>query len=46
MDRLKKYRWALVTTNPMTSALAEHAMETGHDIDWSDAQVIDASPLL
>ena len=46
MHRLKEHRRALVTANPMTSALAEHAMDTGHDIDWSDAQVIDASPLL
>ena len=46
MHRLKEHKRALTTANSMTSALAEHAMDTGHDIDWSDAQIIDASSLL
>ena len=33
----------LTTANPMTSALAEHATDTGHNINWSDAQVISLS---
>ena len=41
-----EHKRALTTANSMTSALAEHAMDTGHNMDWSDAQVVDASPLL
>ena len=28
------------------SALAEHAMDTGHDIDWDGVQVLDRCELL
>ena len=38
MHRLKEHKRALTTANSMTSALAEHAVDTGHDIDWSDAK--------
>ena len=42
----KEHRQALTTVNSMMSALAEYAMNISHDFDWSDDQVIDASPLL
>ena len=44
--RLIQHKRALTTANPMNSALAEHAINTGHEIDWSDARVNDANPLL
>ena len=46
IHRLKENKRALTTANPMDSALAEHAINTGHEINWSDARVIDATPLL
>ena len=46
MHCITEHKRALTTANSMASVLAEHAMDTGHNIDWSDAQAIDASPLL
>ena len=38
-NRLKEHRRSYY----MTSAVAEHALETNHDIDWSSAKVVDTS---
>ena len=38
--RLKEHKRALTTDNPMDSALAENAINTGHEISWSDARAI------
>jgi len=43
---LKEHKRAQTTANPMDAALVEHAINTGHEIDWSDTRVIDANPLL
>jgi len=37
---LKEHKRALTTVNPMDSALAENAINTGHEIGWSDAGAI------
>jgi len=34
------HKRALTTVNPMDSALAENALNTGHEISWSDARAI------
>jgi len=46
IHHLKEHKRALTTANPKNSALAEHAINTGHEIDWSDARVNNANPLL
>ena len=40
-DRLKEHKRALRLNNPSLSAVAEHAIVTGHSIRWDDAHVID-----
>ena len=46
LHRIKEHKRALTTASPMNSALAEHAMDTGHEIKWLDATIINANPLL
>ena len=43
--RLKKHRRATFSGNRDVSAVAEHVMDTGHDIDWDGAQVLDSCGL-
>ena len=43
-QRLKEYKRALTSGNPAQSAVAEHAMEEMHTIDWEKAQVVDSHP--
>ena len=42
--RLKEHKRALTSGNPAQSAVAEHAMEEMHAIDWEKAQVVDSHP--
>ena len=42
--RLKEHRRALVSGDVNLSAVAQHAVDEGHDIDWSSATVIDEHP--
>ena len=42
--RLKEHRRALVSGDVSLSAVAQHAVDEGHDIDWSSATVIDGHP--
>ena len=44
--RLKEHRRALVSGQSSLSAVAEHAMEEMHDIDWMGATVVDGHPHL
>ena len=44
-QRLKEHKRALTSGNPAQSAVAEHAMEEMHAIDWEKAQVVDSHPL-
>ena len=39
--RLKEHRRALTSGNLAQSALAEHAADRGHAIDWGSAEVVD-----
>ena len=39
--RLKEHRRAFKNTDDIRSAVAEHAFNTGHSIDWGNARVID-----
>ena len=38
---LKEHKRALRLNNPSLSAVAEHAIDTGHKIGWDDAHIID-----
>ena len=40
-DRLKEHKRAFRLNNPSLSAVAEHAIDTGHKIGWDDAHIID-----
>ena len=40
--RMKKHRRALTSGNLAQSALAEHAADRGHAIDWRSAEVVDS----
>ena len=42
--RVKEHRRALVSGQSSLSAVAEHAMEEMHDIDWMGATVVDGHP--
>ena len=42
--RLKEHRRALVSGDVMGSAVAQHAVDEGHEIEWSSATVIDGHP--
>lgn len=37
--RIKEHKSALTNAHPDRSAVAEHAMDTGHSIDWKNTQV-------
>ena len=41
--RLKEHRRGYSTPYYTTSAVAEHTLETNHEIDWSSAKVVDSS---
>ena len=41
--RLKEHKRGFFTPFYTTSAAAEHALETNHEIDWSSAKVVDIS---
>ena len=41
---LKEHRRALVSGDVNLSAVGQHAVDEGHDIDWSSAAVIDVHP--
>lgn len=41
--RLKEHKRALTSSDAPFSAVAEHAMQEGHEIAWDDAEVIDTS---
>ena len=38
--RLKEHQKAVFTGDSEKSALAEHVLKTGHEIDWSNATVL------
>ena len=40
-DRLKEHKRAFRLNNPNLSAVAEHAINTGHKIGWDEASIID-----
>ena len=40
--RIKEHRRAVFVGDSNTSALAEHAISTGHIIDWDHASVLDS----
>ena len=40
-ERLKEHKRALRLSNPSRSALAEHDLNTGQNIGWEDALIID-----
>ena len=42
--RLKEHRRTLVSGDVNLSAVTQHAVDEGHDIDWSSATVIDGHP--
>ena len=42
--RLKQHRRALISGNVQQSAVAEHASNEMHDIDWEKAEVVDCHP--
>ncbi len=44
-QRLKEQMSALTNAHPDRSAVAEHAIDTGHAIDWSNTEVKAVSPL-
>ena len=44
--RLKEHRRTLTSGPPNSSAIAEHALNTNHDIDWASVSVIDSHPHL
>ena len=43
---LKEHQQATFIGDRNASALAEHVMDTGHDIDWDSAEVLDACGFL
>ena len=42
--RLKEHKRALTSGNPAQSAVAEHAVDHVHEIDWKEAEVVDSHP--
>ena len=40
-DRLKEHKRAFRLNNPGLSAVADHAIDTGHKIEWDDVHIID-----
>ena len=38
-QRMKEHKSALTNARPERSAIAEHAVNTGHTIDWSNTQI-------
>ncbi len=44
-QRLKEHKSALTNAHPDRSAVAEHAIDTGHAIDWGNTEVKAVSPL-
>ena len=42
--RLKEHRRALMSGNVQQSAVAEHASNEMHDIDWEKAEVVERHP--
>ena len=44
--RLKEHQQAFRSTNSSNSAVAEHAISSGHTIAWDEASVIDSNPHL
>ena len=42
--RLKEHRRALVSGNTAQSAVAEHAVDQMHSINWTGAEVVDSDP--
>ena len=43
--RLKEHKRAVFCGNTNVSALAEHALSCGHEIDWENANILDHSDL-
>ena len=43
---LKEHRRATFSGNRDVSAVAEHVMDTGHNIEWDGARVLDSCGLL
>ena len=41
-DRLKEHKRAFRLNYPTQSAVAEHAIDTGHNIGWENAHIIDS----
>lgn len=44
--RVKEHKWAVQNGDTYTSALAEHAWEVSHHIDWSSVEVLDSEQFL
>ncbi len=44
-QRLKEHKSTLTNAHPDKSAAAEHAIDTGHTIDWGNIQVKAVTPL-
>jgi len=44
--RLKEHQQAFKSANSSTSAVAEHAISSGHTIAWDEASVINSNPHL
>ena len=42
--RLKEHKRALTSGNTAQSAVAEHAVDHVHEIDWNEAEVVDSHP--
>ena len=42
--RLKEHKRALTSGNTAQSAVAEHAVDHVHEIDWKEAEVVDSHP--
>ena len=40
MERLREHRYALTSAFPLNSAVAEHAMNTGHNINWKEIKIL------
>ena len=45
-QRLKEPKSALTNSHPEKSTIAEHAMDTGHTINWDNAQIMALMPKL
>ena len=42
-DRIKEHKWAVSRVNVDDSALAEHVVNSSHEMDWCSAMILDTS---